>query len=183
MDVSAAPAISPVRRRCFRRVDDHKSPAGRDYLKRRRGASRSETRGAMPIFANRLDVVHEVSDIDRVGLASYPQLASTVTLRGQGSHVAVAQDVAFGRHPCPKLSGIHVVVDRLAEEAQRDQTISVAIAAKGANSGIGHYGHISSVSERTQTEKRPPAARQGSPQEGNGFRDIEATDLEYAPGR
>ena len=86
MDVSAAPAISPVRRRCFRRINDHKPPAGRDYLKRRRGASRSETRGAMPIFANRLDVVHEVSDIDRVGLASYPQLASTVTLRGQGSH-------------------------------------------------------------------------------------------------
>jgi len=26
---------------------------------------------------------------------------------------------------------------------------------------------------RTQTEKRPPAARQGSPQEGNGFRDSE----------
>ena len=46
------------------------------------------------------------------------QLASSLTLRGEGSHVSLAQDVAFGRPPRPKLSGIDVVVYRLGGDAQ-----------------------------------------------------------------
>src|ERR1019366_6519854 len=46
------------------------------------------------------------------------QLASSLTLRREGSHVALAQDVAFGRPPRPKLSGIDVVVYRLGGDAQ-----------------------------------------------------------------
>src|ERR1017187_7790555 len=47
-----------------------------------------------------------------------PQLASSLTLRREGSHIALAQDVALGRPPRPKLSGIYVVVDRLGGDAQ-----------------------------------------------------------------
>lgn len=46
------------------------------------------------------------------------QLASSLTLRGEGSHIALTQDVAFGRPPRPKLSGIDVVVYRLGGDAQ-----------------------------------------------------------------
>src|ERR1039457_5678972 len=46
------------------------------------------------------------------------QLASSLTFRGEGSHVALAQDVVFGRPPRPKLSGIDVVVDRLSGDTQ-----------------------------------------------------------------
>jgi hypothetical protein len=46
------------------------------------------------------------------------QLASSLALRSESSHVALAQDVAFGRPPRPKLSGIDVVVYRLGGDAQ-----------------------------------------------------------------
>src|ERR1019366_4159547 len=46
------------------------------------------------------------------------QLASSLTLRREGSHVALAQDVAFSRPLCPKLSRIDVVVYRLGGDAQ-----------------------------------------------------------------
>jgi hypothetical protein len=51
------------------------------------------------------------------GLAS-SQLASSLTLRREGSHVALAQDVALGRPPRSKFAGIDVVVYRLGGDAK-----------------------------------------------------------------